>query len=78
MENITSFKVNSDTVAKARKALKEKGWVSAHYLTRHGVNVEKLRKLAKSNQLKAATLVNGFTTTWYYREADVAQFKVDN
>jgi len=71
MNKIIQTKVNSETVEAMRKKLKKEGWKSAHYWTRHGADVDLLRKMARASQLNAKLLVNGFTTTWYYHESDV-------
>lgn len=54
-----------------RKSFEKEGWVSAHYLTRHGFNVDKLRKLAKRGQLSARILNTSGVTTWYYKQGEL-------
>ncbi|SFJ65420.1 hypothetical protein SAMN02799624_05397 [Paenibacillus sp. UNC496MF] len=60
---------------KLRKQLQKEGWVSGHYLTRHGHSPDQLRKMAKAGQLSAKILCNLGTTTYWYNAAEVAQLK---
>lgn len=61
----------STDVEALRKNLKKLGWLSAHYLTRHGHNVNLLRKQAKAGQIQALQVHNFGTTTWYYKKEEV-------
>ncbi|MGV2886031.1 hypothetical protein [Paenibacillus taichungensis] len=75
IEEITVKRSESDAL---KKGLKKEGWFSAHYFTRRGVNIDKLRNLAKKNEIDAKHLSMDGTTTWYYKESDVNQLKSEN
>ncbi|RRJ54705.1 hypothetical protein EHV15_34475 [Paenibacillus oralis] len=75
IEEITVNRSESETL---KKRLKKEGWLSAHYYTRRGVNIVKLRNLAKRNEIDAKLLSMDGTTTWYYKETDVNRLKSEN
>ncbi|WP_103109451.1 hypothetical protein [Brevibacillus reuszeri] len=52
------------------------GWQSAHYYTRRGTNVDRLRNLAKKGNIGAKVLnIEGFQTSWYYHESEVNELR---
>jgi hypothetical protein len=69
---INVIQITRDELKRVTKELKADGWQSAHYFTRRGVNVDRLRNMAKKGEIGAKVLnIEGFQTSWYYRESTV-------
>lgn len=66
----------TDELKPFTKELKLDGWQSAHYYTRRGVNVDRLRDLAKKGDIGAKVLnIEGYQTSWYYHETTVNELR---
>jgi hypothetical protein len=73
---IEGIKIKREEAERIRKEFKKEGWISGHYFSRHGYNVDKLRAMAKKEELDSKVLnTDGFATTWYYKESDVKRLK---
>lgn len=66
---IWQVELDKRDIDRYRKQLMNRGFVSAHYFSANGFDLDKMRNMAKAGKLDAVRCIMGKTSSWYYAEA---------